>query len=124
MTLFSPVIRRKEVRNYATNTHQNLPEGSVLHTIYLAPSLNSQIEDHVTTAMDGHPPSGDGLPPHHPKDGHPPSKMVTHLTKDAHLASNGWAPRVYRLVRGPTDVRIRKNHNFRTEDDIAPTQVY
>ena len=43
--------------NRTNNPHQNLPEGSVLQTWYLALRLNSQNEDQVASAMDGNPPS-------------------------------------------------------------------
>ena len=40
-----------------SHTIKNLPEGSVLQTWNLAPRLNSQNQDQVTTGMDGQPPS-------------------------------------------------------------------
>ena len=76
--------------------------------MYLAPSLNLQIEDQATTAMDGHPPSQDGVPPHHLKDGHPSSNiwsptiqrmvMVIHHPKDGHTPSKRWLSTILRTV--------------------------
>ena len=51
--VFSPP--QQQVTNL--NPHQNLPEGSVQQTLYLALRINSQNEDQVTTVMDGHPSS-------------------------------------------------------------------
>ena len=73
--VFPPSRQLTTTRN---NPHQNLPEGSVLRTWYLALRLNSLFKDQVTTVMDGHPPFQDGLPPYHPEDGYPSAKIWSH----------------------------------------------
>ena len=57
-------------------TIQNLQTGHLLRTWNLAPRLNSQNQDQVTTAVDGQPtfpgwsPTIFGMVTHHPKDDH------------------------------------------------------